>query len=78
LGVTFLKNLENGKTIKHEVKALWEQWVRGTKDIQNMIRTKKLQRLYNHVTFSLTTAPLIDNPFCASSSSHTNKTLSTF
>jgi len=77
VGVVFLKNLANGKTTMDEGPALWEQWVIGTNDIQNMVKKNTVPCLYNHVAFSRTTAPLIFNTFCASSPNHMNKTFST-
>jgi len=40
LGVVFLKNLANGKTTMDEGPALWEQCIRGTNSIQNMVKKK--------------------------------------
>jgi len=71
-----LKNPTNGRTSVGEVKALQGSGIRGTKDKQKILDSALW--LYDHMGFSLTTAPLIDSAFHASSSSNTHKTLSVF
>jgi hypothetical protein len=71
-----LKNPTNGRTIVGEVKALQGNGIRGTKDKQKILDSALW--LYDHMGFFLTTAPLIDSAFHASSSSKTHKTLSVF
>jgi hypothetical protein len=67
-----LKNPTNGRNIVGEVKTLQGNGIRGTKDKRKILDSALW--LYDHMGFFLTTAPLIDIAFHASSSSNTHKT----